>query len=184
MRAMSHSGTIEPVSLQGGAALPKHDRSESMLLHCIRAFSGKEESMMQTAQTARHIPCHLKDTCRMGREEKQLLHRSFLFERNTHRHRLKSHRKGQVQADFVRAIQLPKEGSQHQAWTQLASPLASPPPPPSPASSPPPSPPCCPASPAPLSGFPGFSSLLEIHDSLLSAPWNIRLGRFIKGEYV
>ena len=155
-----------------------------MLLHCIRAFSGKVESMMQTAQTARHTPCHLKDTCRMGREEKQLLHRSFLFERNTHRHRLKSHRKGQVQADFVRAIQLPKEGNQHQAWTQLASPLASPPPPPSPASSPPPSPPCCPASPAPLIGFPGFSSLLEIPDSLLSAPWNIRLGRFIKGEYV
>ena len=84
MGAMSHSGTIEPVSLQGGTALPKHDRSESMLLHCIRAFSGKVESMMQTAQTARHTPCHLKDICRMGREEKQLLHRSFLFERNTH----------------------------------------------------------------------------------------------------
>ena len=55
MGAMSHSGTIEPVSLQGGTALPKHDRSESMLLHCIRAFSGKVESMMHRLPDTPHV---------------------------------------------------------------------------------------------------------------------------------
>ena len=95
-----------------------------------------------------------------------------------------SHWVGQVQSDFVRAIQLLTVGSLLQAWAQadLSSPLASPPsqPPPSPTSSPPPSPPCwrppsgsCQPPSGRQTGFLGFWSLHETHDFLLAAPCNV-----------